>query len=276
MRKLALSSVSCAAAIFLVYYLLPVSGLWAIALFCAVISSGCFFLRKRSDYFYRGFLCFLGLTLGLSAFLFHWNRTLRYAEQLDDTDSMLSVRVLEFPESYEHYSRVHVQMEEKPRLGIMLYDYDGMTEELRPGDVISVSARLRRADLRNGERNDSYVSKDIYLTGTLQEIAENRDSRQSLSTFAALCSRRVSDYAASLFSEQCKTFLRSLLLGDKTDFYQDLPLYASMRGAGFMHVVAVSGVQYLLLGFYRIARKPVNWALFGTRQHECRELLRFT
>ncbi|MBO5544060.1 MAG: hypothetical protein J5949_05450 [Oscillospiraceae bacterium] len=52
--------------------------------------------------------------------------------------------------------------------------------------------------------------------------------------------------------------MRALLLGDKADFYGDLPLYASMRGAGFMHVVAVSGVQYLIFGFYRIARKPVN------------------
>ena len=37
-----------------------------------------------------------------------------------------------------------------------------------------------------------------------------------------------------------------------------------------------TGVQYLIFGFYRIARKPVNWALFGTRPRECRGLLRFT
>ena len=33
--------------------------------------------------------------------------------------------------------------------------------------------------------------------------------------------------------------MRSLMLGDKSDFYQDTTLYARMRGAGFMHVVAV-------------------------------------
>ena len=41
-------------------------------------------------------------------------------------------------------------------------------------------------------------------------------------------------------------------------------LYARMRDAGFMHITAVSGVQYLIFGFFRITRKPVNWALFGT------------
>jgi hypothetical protein len=34
-------------------------------------------------------------------------------------------------------------------------------------------------------------------------------------------------------------------------------------GAGCMHIVAVSGVLYLFLGFVTIARKPVNWGLYG-------------
>ncbi|MBP5168222.1 MAG: hypothetical protein ILP14_03355, partial [Oscillospiraceae bacterium] len=36
-----------------------------------------------------------------------------------------------------------------------------------------------------------------------------------------------------------QAFMRSQMLGDKTDFYQNTTLYARMRGAGFMHVVAV-------------------------------------
>jgi hypothetical protein len=35
-------------------------------------------------------------------------------------------------------------------------------------------------------------------------------------------------------------------------------------GAGCMHIVAVSGVLYLFLGFFGIARKPVNWGLYGS------------
>ena len=57
--------------------------------------------------------------------------------------------------------------------------------------------------------------------------------------------------------------MRSLMLGDKSDFYQDTTLYARMRRAGFIHAVAVSGVLYLFLGFFGIARKPVNWGLYG-------------
>ncbi len=42
------------------------------------------------------------------------------------------------------------------------------------------------------------------------------------------------------------------------------------------HDLAVRGVQYLIFGFYRIARKPVNWALLGHRVSECRSKFRFT
>ena len=30
-----------------------------------------------------------------------------------------------------------------------------------------------------------------------------------------------------------------------------------------MHIVAVSGVLYLFLGFFGIARKPVSWGFYG-------------
>ena len=52
--------------------------------------------------------------------------------------------------------------------------------------------------------------------------------------------------------------MRSLMLGDKSDFYQDTTLYARMRGAGFIHVVAVQGVQYRFFGKKRELRRPVN------------------
>lgn len=38
------------------------------------------------------------------------------------------------------------------------------------------------------------------------------------------------------------------MLDDKTDFYKDTALYARLKGAGFMHIVAVSGLHLSLLG----------------------------
>ena len=57
--------------------------------------------------------------------------------------------------------------------------------------------------------------------------------------------------------------MRSLMLGDKTDFYGDESLYVSMSRAGLMHIVAVSGmhVSYLVSLLYHIFGKGKRSAL---------------
>ena len=57
--------------------------------------------------------------------------------------------------------------------------------------------------------------------------------------------------------------MRSLMLGDKSDFYQDTTLYARMRRAGFIHVVAVSGVLLRFLVVWPIAVKPQKQGFYG-------------
>lgn len=280
MRKLCWVSVSLSLAVFLSYYLLPVGAVLWLAVGCSLMALPAYLLRGRGNMLTRAFLCLLGAAIGFAAFTVHWSRTLHFAELMDGSERRLEVRVIAWPQSGEHYVRLQVETVGKPRLGVMLYDYseeNADLQNLKPGDLITAEVRLRRADLRYGERNDSYVSRDIYLTGTLRgEEHIPGNSRHSIRTCAAICSKRISDYVDTLFSGRTAVFMRSLMLGDKTDFYQDLPLYASMRGAGFMHIVAVSGAQYLLLGFYTIARKPVNSALFGHRLRRCTPKLRFT
>lgn len=46
-----------------------------------------------------------------------------------------------------------------------------------------------------------------------------------------------------LYSGDVAIFLKSLLLGDKTEFYQNAALYVSMSRAGIMHIVAISGLH---------------------------------
>ena len=247
MRKLMMGALSLSFAVFLSYYLLPVRWLLPCAAACALLFCLLFLFRNRNNLFYRVSLCALGAAVGLCAYTLHWNRTIRYAEELDGAERSLFVRIMEYPERYDGYIRVHVRMESAPYLEVMLYDYEDRSEDLIPGQLVMADARLRRADLRAGERNDSYVSKNISLTGTLRAVTDSGGRRQSLRTFAVLCSRKISDIAGKVFSPRAAVFMRALLLGDKTDFYDDLPLYASMRGAGFMHVVAVSGMHIAFL-----------------------------
>ena len=256
-----IAALSLSGAVFLSYYLLPLRWILPCASVCAAAGFSCFLLRKGERWIYMAFLCLIGAATGFSAYALHWNRTLRYAEQWDGTEQIVSVQVMETPTQLDHSLRLHVRRTEAPKLDMMLYDYNGLIQNLKPGNTLTVSARLRRADLRYGERSDSLVSKDIYLTGTLTTIEARHADHHSLRTVAALCSKRISDYAAGFFSADTATFMRALMLGDKTDFYKDTALYARMQGAGFMHVVAVSGMHIaFLIGLIQIlfGAKPAS------------------
>jgi hypothetical protein len=53
-------------------------------------------------------------------------------------------------------------------------------------------------------------------------------------------------------------FIPSSLALKPVSFLSEHGIVCMDVGAGCMHIVAVSGVLYLFLGFFRIARKPVN------------------
>ena len=258
MRKLAIACVSVAAAVFLSFYLFPLKLILPLALLCAAAAVILLPFRQRGDAAERAFLCALGAAVGFGAYSLHWNTTMRYAEQWDGTEQTMTACVMEMPTEGGYYTRIHVQRTESPKLDMMLYDYGEERPELRPGDILRADVKLRRADLFHGERNNSYISKDIYLTGTLKSMERYGSSRITIRLLAARCSGFLSAFAAKLFPEDTAVFMRALMLGDKTDFYRDTALYARMRGAGFMHVVAVSGMHIaFLVGMIQL--------LFGAR-----------
>ena len=258
MRKLMISALALSASVFLSYYCFPAGWILPAAVGCGLAGVTCFLLRNRKGWIRRLSLFLLGAAVGFSAFALHRSRTLRYAEAWDGTEQTLQVLVMETPVQLDYSIRIHVQRTEKPRLDMMLYDYKAQTEELVPGNVLTVDARLRRADLRYGERNDSLVSKDIYMTGTLVSVEGRLPDQINIRTLAARCAKKVSDYAGDFFAPDTAAFMRALMLGDKTDFYQDTTLYARMRGAGLMHIVAVSGMHVaFLVGMIQL--------LFGAR-----------
>ena len=181
MRKLAIACASAAAAIFLSFYLLPRSVVQVLA---AVAVPACAALVWRGNRMRRSvlaaFLGLLGAGFGFASYALHWDATIGRAADWDETEERMSVCLLESPEVFERYTRLLVQRTEAPKLDIMLYAYDGELPELRPGDLLEVSARFRRADLRRGEKNNNYISKNIYLTGTLHELEKTGQRHRSL------------------------------------------------------------------------------------------------
>ena len=275
MRKLAIAALSFSAAVFAANFILSIKLCPWLAALLLILGAALILLRRK---WLRGvMICLFSLAAGLGCFGLHYLFTTVPAHKLEGQTLQLNATVQTYPKEYENYSSAELKLNDSPYLRVLLYDRSGSLDGLAPGAVISGQLKLSSADVRYGEEYDYYNAKDIYLiantTGTLSVTAEKAFR---LSYLAAGLNRTLSAKVDEIFPADTAHFMKSMLLGDRTDLYQDEELYSALRNSGISHIVAVSGVQYLLLGFYRIAGKPVNWALFGTRPYRCRELLRFT
>ncbi|MBQ9248995.1 MAG: hypothetical protein IJ179_01340 [Oscillospiraceae bacterium] len=276
MRKLATAALAFSAAVFAANYILP--AVW-LPVFAITLAIGGAALAAFHRKWLRGFvIAAIAAAVGLGLFYIHAQRTTVKARELDGTSCELTVRLLDYPQVYDSYCRASVRMEGEglPRLNALLYDNDMWITGAEPGQILRFTGSLKAADTKYGEDYDYYNSRDIYLTINAKSAVAVVDRGFDLRTIPVRLHHFLAQLAGRVFPQDVSAYMKALMLGDKSGLYEDPGLKLALTRAGFMHVVAVSGVQYLIFGFYRIARKPVNWALFGTRLSECREKLRFT
>lgn len=276
MRTLAIAAGAFSAAVFAANYILPDSLTVPFALGCMLAGLLLFRAEKRPLRAAR--ITLLALSVGLLCCFIHTRRTVVPAAELSGETMEITAEVTDLPTSSGNFDSVELKlsMDGMPRLRLLLYDYGRTLSGLRPGQTVRLTAKIRRADVRYDERYDYYISNGIYLTATARSEITVVGEIFTLRLIPALIRRTVSNAIERIFPADTAPFMKALMTGDRTEYNRDLALKTSMSYAGFAHMIAVSGVQYLLLGVYIIARKPVNWALFGTRPRECRELLRFT
>ena len=135
-----------------------------------------------------------------------------------------------------------------------LYVSDAGAADLHPGDEITADVKLRPSTLRYGEETDSYISKGIYLIGSVQNKTLERTGVWSRSWlyWPKTVAQSLKASAQTAFPADVLPFAQALMLGDKSALYaQDLDIPFSTTG--IMHTVAVSGLHLaFLLGFLRL------------------------
>ncbi|MBR3473900.1 MAG: DNA internalization-related competence protein ComEC/Rec2 [Oscillospiraceae bacterium] len=247
LRKLAVLSLSFSAAVFAADYWLPLRLLpWMTGAFAFLF----LLLALPRRRWLLGFtLAAAGLALGFLSFYLHAQRTLIPAQKLDGQTLSISGEVCSYPQTFDDYSRMEILVSgtELPRGKMLLYADGDALAAFEPGDRILCTAKLKRPDLRFGERYDSYLSRGIYLTGNAQSEPQRIGGGSSLGTMPLRLNRAVSEKIQALFPSDTAPFMKSLMLGDKTDLYEDLQLYLAMSRAGFLHIVAVSGMHIAFL-----------------------------
>lgn len=249
MRKLAIVSAAFSAAIFAANYILPQNRLWLPAGALLLVGLGLLLLRRK--WLRAPVLTLMGLAAGLMCFALHAQFTTIPARALNDRTESFTAVVQSYPRQYEDYDSAELllRVEGFPALGTVVYDRSGALAQARPGDTVSGSARLHQADLRYGESYDRYNARNIYLTATMEPEGFKLTpvDRPGIRALAARVQHLLVERVQQIFPADCSAYFQSLMLGDKSGLYKDDAMYTAMSRAGFMHIVAVSGMHVAVL-----------------------------
>lgn len=247
MRKLAVAALSFSAAVFAANYILEPNSLPIIAAVFSILGIALIFRREK---WLRGIIIsFIAIAVGLGWFYAHYWLTTVPAHKLDGEELYITGKVLEYPREYDDYCRVKISVDNVgiKKLEAVLYDNSKSVSSAEPGQTLAMTGRISSADVRFGKEYDYYNSKDIYLIINAASEVELADGGYSISSLPARINRYIGQKIGELFPEDTAPFMRSLMLGDKTDLYDDKPLHISMTRSGFMHTVAVSGMHIAFL-----------------------------
>ncbi|MDO5444491.1 MAG: DNA internalization-related competence protein ComEC/Rec2 [Eubacteriales bacterium] len=248
----------------------------ALVIFCAVSALlGLLFSfnrkKRKTVEFLR--LFFLAAACAVISFILHEDFISDPCRTLDGLEREITVSVSDYPETGEGYQRVRgrILSDEVPAVKIILYSNetsekdDAGTESestfnllsARPGDKLTVTAKMRSADHRYGKPYDGYYSSGVFLIATAKSeiscISREGGFLSELRYLPVNVSHRISEAVSELFDSDIAPFMKSLLLNDRDDFYADASLPLSLSRSGIMHIVAVSGMHIaFLVGFFQL------------------------
>ena len=255
MRVLAIASISFSAAVLCASFLSGLAAVEIIAIaFFLIGVLFCFSHRIR----FRSRICIVlfSAAFGLVWFSLYNSQTVEKARSLDSQTVSLAVILTEYPHTGASFASAEgiLATDGLPSIGIRIYDTTYSITDAVPGQYVFLTARLRSADVRYGEEYEGDISSGIYLTATGNETAVLGEKIFLLRTIPVRAAHLVLQQIDRIFSSSDRPFIKSLLLGEKTDLYQRPDLAVSMSRSGIMHIVAVSGMHIgFLVGFLWLA-----------------------
>lgn len=245
MRKLAWFAAAFSAAAALAVHGLPEGVLVPLGVACALAALAG--LALRGDRRRRVLLAGFGLAAGLLWTAAYGALFQAPARALAGYEGPVEVTVADWPQATAYGSSVLVRLHpvEGWPVRTLLY-LDAPAPDLRPGDGLTVQARLRAADTITGESTDYYYAKGVRLIAYGEGEGETaRPGRPPLWTWPAYVSKALKDRVAAAFPEEAAPLVTALLTGDRSGLSDGD--YAALRRSGLAHVIAVSGLHVSFL-----------------------------
>lgn len=119
--------------------------------------------------------------------------------------------------------------------------------ELRPGDRIAFTARLRSSGQRYGADTTYYSAQGLFLLGYEKGELEllSRPERTPLRFWPALCAGALKDSVSAAFGGEVGPLAAAISTGDKSGLPDEL--YSALSRSGAAHMTAVSGMHISIL-----------------------------
>lgn len=262
MRKLAIAAAAFSLAVFSANYFNAPVFLRVLCLLCAV--SGCIMLPfRKNKRILAAIIAVFSLALGFSVYWIHYDLTVEKAISVSDAEMEYTARVIDFPSEGGNCSRVPLRLCSTSCKGMKayVYDYEGRLSELKPGMKIRFNSSLRYVGDERYDNYDYLLSSGFYLRGEFTSDVRLLNTGFCISALPAVFKHRLVEICTDLFPEDTSSFFISLLTGDKSRLYDSGTVYLDLSRAGFVHIVAVSGMHVaFVVGLFRI--------LFGkSRRH---------
>ena len=216
MRKLAWFAAAFSAAAALAVHGLPEGVLVPLGVACALAALAG--LALRGDRRRRVLLAGFGLAAGLLWTAAYGALFQAPARALAGYEGPVEVTVADWPQATAYGSSVLVRLHpvEGWPVRTLLY-LDAPAPDLRPGDGLTVQARLRAADTITGESTDYYYAKGVRLIAYGEGEGETaRPGRPPLWTWPAYVSKALKDRVAAAFPEEAAPLVTALLTGDRS------------------------------------------------------------
>ena len=250
MRKLAMFSFSCSAAVFAANGLLP--SMLLVPLGVGLLFAGPAFWRGMGPKRRRPRLAVVLVLAGLAAG-FLWTAVyqqwvFRPARELDDRTVRLEAVVEEYPQQTDYGYSVVVRCRTgglQTLLALLYVDDQGA--QLRPGDRISVITHCTLADRSlSGEEITYYTAKGIFLLGeTYGALEANRPEVPAPAFWPALAANWLKEGIARSFPEDVAPLIQALVIGTREGLSD--PFTTSLQRTGLSHMVVVSGMHLSVL-----------------------------
>jgi len=231
------------------------AGVYALPLWCMPVAAGLsllsipIVLKQKNKKYRLSMLATIPFVIGLLLCFAHVLLTIRPAEKLVGEEQVVTVCLTRDPSCYEDYAKAEVRILDGPGKGhkAYLYVYDESMHSMLAGDSLQVLCRYDAAGEKYGEAYDNNYANGIYYILKARESVAYVGTDDSPAYLPQKIKRTLLQIVDEVFPADTKAFTQSLLLGEKAELYADHALNYSMRRAGFMHIVAVSGMHIAYL-----------------------------